>query len=75
MTMIKTQFQKSKAGTLPVDKKGSPCKLSMLNSMGPTVTDAAAVVDDGGFKGAEKREGRTMLIHRLIEEFRVEYDG
>jgi len=38
-------------------------------------TDSSAVMDDGGFKGAEKRERRTMLIHRLIEEFRVEYDG
>ena len=68
---MKMQFQKSKAGTLPVDKKGSPSKLS-LSLMG---MDSSTVLDDGGFKGAEKREGRTMLIHRLIEEFRVEYDG
>ncbi len=60
-----------KAGALQPDKKGSPSKLSL----GLLGTDSAAVPDDGGFKGAAKREGRTMLIHRLIEEFRVEYDG
>jgi len=56
---------------LQLDKKASPNKLSL----GLVGTDAAPILDDGGFKGAAKRDGRTMLIHRLIEEFRVEYDG
>ena len=56
---------------LQLDKKASPSKLAL----GLVGTDSAPILDDGGFKSAAKREGRTMLIYRLIEEFRVEYDA